>query len=471
MYLEKLIKLRDENKNICLLGYGKEIQQFHVWLNEVVGYKNENIVIADKNKVEIKDVKIFSGDNYLDVLDEDYGMVFKAPGLWSLNPSLVNYRERNGADSIHSSLVFFLEKYRNNMIMITGTKGKTTTSNWCKHFLTNSDVNKKIEYCGNTTNISPYQFWTELENTNDKYYFVIEVSSFQLQDLGTSNISPKNSIITNLYIDHLDQHNNKVEYWNAKDNIFKYQFTSDSLTITEQVLGNIIERKVDLKSKFEIVKLADIEEFKSKYKLSLLGDHNWSNMILALKAIQKIANVSNNNVTLQQIMDTFEPPKGRLELIKTVQISGVSVTFYNDNTATEPDAVVAALKALATQKDSKTILFISGKWKNGNHAKLSEEIKIQFESKCLSRVYYFGEVGQKLYSLINGKDQDFISFKNFLADETEFIDDLKSTSSSKEININVLFSPSGSSFDEFTNYIERGDKYLDWINRIDNSVK
>ncbi|MGL4758638.1 MAG: Mur ligase family protein [Patescibacteria group bacterium] len=466
MYLEKLIKARDNNAKILLLGFGKELQQFYTWLIDVVQYEPKNITIADKNPITIKtESHLYIGDQYLQSLEDKFEMVFKAPGLWSLKPELVEYREKNGPDSIHSSLIFFLEKFRESIIMITGTKGKTTTSTWCKHFLTNSDSKKIIEYCGNTTNISPYQFWTEIDLKLEEFLFVIEISSFQLQDLGCANISPSNAIITNLYLDHLDQHSNEKEYWGAKDNIFKFQNIYDKLTITQQVFENLISRKMEIKAKFEVVNDMEVEHMKLKYKLNQMGDHSWLNMLLAYKAISKISNI---NEDLQSILNSFEPPKGRLEYIKTINIQERNVTFYNDNTATEPDAVVAAIKAMESKHNSKTILILSGKWKDGNHKKLAKQIELSLEKKTIECVYYFGEVGLKVNELINGINQKKVSFVDFLNNPDSF---LNLISNLDEGEYNVLFSPSGSSFDEFKNYIERGEKYLDWINKIDKIVK
>ncbi len=459
MYLDKLIKIKNNNEKILLIGFGQEIKQFYNWLTEVVGIDQEFIVIADKNSVEVTKSKLITGENYLSALDEDFVMVFKAPGVWSLKPEFEAYRARNGEDSILSSLVFFLERFRENVLMITGTKGKTTTSSWSKHFLLNSNITGKVEYCGNTTNISPYQFWTELEIDKLDTFFVIEISSFQLQDLGYSKISPKYSIITNLYIDHLDQHNNKDEYWCAKDNIFKFQYTTDYLVITKQVFENIVSRKVNLISKLKIVKEQDIEEFKSRFTSGLIGDHNWSNMIEAYYMASIIAHVDD----VQSVINTFEPPKGRLELIKTKLIDGKTIYFYNDNTATEPDAVIAAINALEQVKDTENILILSGKWKNGNHLKLAEKIKESINNSKMLKVYYFGEVGQVLNEMINNNKQEFISFKQWLSDKNDFHNIVKSSITN---NINLLFSPSGSSFDEFKNYIERGEMYIKWVETV-----
>jgi UDP-N-acetylmuramoylalanine--D-glutamate ligase len=356
-----------------------------------------------------------------------------------------------------SSLTFFVEQFRDRIVMITGTKGKTTTSSWITHILKSTLKDSQIEYCGNTTNISPYQFWNSIDASLEQYFFVLEVSSFQLQDLGHTELSPKYAAITNLYIDHLDQHSDKEEYWQAKDNIFLYQQSTDYLVITSQVNDNINSRGLVINSKLEVIDETKIQDFKSIYTFNLIGEHNISNLLLA----NLIASLINkNSYELQPIIESFKPPKGRLELVKIVEYNNHNLSFYNDNTATEPDAVVAALDGICAIQNSETILILSGKWKKGNHQHLANTIKNYESKKLLSKVFYLGQTGSIVYEMVNNQKQDFLSFKDFLKDQEQLAKALKNI---KSPNVNVLFSPSGSSWDEFNGYVERGECYLNWV--------
>lgn len=459
-YYQKLIDAKKNNSKILIIGNGVENKQFITWLVDVLNFDKKNIEIADQNKIENSEFKTYSGSDYLTSLNNNYELVIKAPGIWSNKPEFEAYRQKNGPDSILSSLTFFVEHFRDKIIMITGTKGKTTTSSWITHILKSTMEDKKIEYCGNTTNISPYQFWDNLEADLNDYYFVLEVSSFQLQDLGHCKLSPKYSAITNLYIDHLDQHADKEEYWQAKDNIFLNQTKEDYLVITKQVNDNINSRELVPAAKTIIIDSPKIEEFKTKFTFNLIGEHNISNLLLAYNIVELI---NNKQIDLQPIIDSFIPPKGRLELIKTVKFNNHNITFYNDNTATEPDAVVAALDGICNIDNSKTILILSGKWKKGNHQHLADVIKKYESENKLSKVFYFGQTGAIVSELVYNKEQEFISFKEFLTTKDQLSLALKEV---KESNINLLFSPSGSSWDEFNGYIERGQAYLNWIEKF-----
>jgi UDP-N-acetylmuramoyl-L-alanine---L-glutamate ligase len=458
MYLDKLLKGKEKKEKLLLIGLGQEIKQLLTWLVEVIDYPKDYIYLADKNNINLENYQKYEGENYLkNSLNQEYLFVFKAPGIWSKKPELEEYRMKYGKDKILSSMVFFLESFRENTVMITGTKGKTTTSSLIYHFLKTKLEGKNIEYCGNTTNISPYSFWKNIEDKLDNYFFVIETSSFQLQDLGPSQISPKYAIITNLFIDHLDQHDNKLEYWESKDNIFKFQSKDDYLIVSQQAKENLDSRKALIKSKIEEINQIKIDDFNKHYTTKLLGDHNKTNILLAYYICSKI---NSKYFDLQKVLDTFEPPKGRLELIMTKNIDQKNINFYDDNTASEPDAVIAGLKALSSKENSQIILFISGKLKKGNHFELLQLInKLKKEEKIL-HVYYFGEVGVEMKKLNGDKDIVFESFKTFLQDNESI---KKIINQSKSNNIDIVLSPAGSSFDEFANYIIRGEEFKKWV--------
>jgi UDP-N-acetylmuramoylalanine--D-glutamate ligase len=462
MYLDKLKLAKNKEEKLLIIGLGQENSQFLNWLITVFKYPASSIVIADKNQINSKifeGCQKHTGDDYLDALNMyKYSFVVKAPGIWSEKKEFVNYRNANGQDSIISSLTFFVEQAKSQIVLITGTKGKTTTSSLIEHFLS-KESDKNIEYCGNTTNISPYNFWTTQDPIFDNYIFVLEVSSFQLQDLGNTKLAAKYSVITNLYVDHLDQHADEQEYWQAKDNIFKYQGSDDNIIMSNQAYQNILSRQIIIKSQLMVVKDKDVIDFKNRYKTKLIGDHNIYNILLSYNIVQKIL---NHSFDLQRNLDTFIAPKGRLELVKKTIIDGKNIVFYNDHAATEPDAVMAAINALSQELDSVIILIISGKWKKGNHQALADLILKKQELGQIINVQYFGQVGeviQKLQGITNPVSR---SLKGFISNQIELTKLINAGNTNKKINI--LFSPSGSSFDEFTNYIERSEEYMKWVN-------
>jgi UDP-N-acetylmuramoyl-L-alanine---L-glutamate ligase len=519
MNLESLRRL-ESDQAILILGLGQENLQFLDWLLTVIKINPAQIVLADKNSNQdnvhgIPASQQYFGENYLKSLSvSNVKHVFKAPGIWSLMPELQDFRQRNGQDTVTSSLVFFFQKYREQIIAITGTKGKSTTSSLVNHFLNHLGQGVSAVYCGNTTNISPYSFWTEADQLiNPSQYFVVETSSFQLQDLGYSGLSPKFSIITNYYVDHLDQHHDELEYWGAKDNIYKFQQNGDFLVTSEQLLTVRPSLLSTGEGSKTIVSQSLCEKISSILDSKLIGAHNAINLTIAVVMVQfvlnsekqtldtLIKNIETQKITLTSILASFQPLSHRLEHIRTHEFGfeydnknvQIELCFYDDGYATEPDAVIAAIQALSSKSNEFLWLIISGKDKCSSLDNLAREIlSLQLKNQ-LYRVDYTGEVGQNLLEHIYSNIgvimpvDDTESFKELV--ETEFdsleslrleiqeylsehwdnmkiIDEqvrLKSELENPKLVFNVVFSPAGSSFDEFKNSVERAEWWVKMI--------
>ena len=488
LYFDKLIAMKNAKAKIGIVGYGLENKQFLQWLTKVINYPEDLIIIYDQNvnttaQINYPLSNIITGSNYLNtLLTDNCVLIIKAPGIWSLHPKLEEFRKKSGRDTIISSLTFFIEKFRNIIVGVTGTKGKTTTSSLIKHLL-DKNSNKAIHYCGNTTNVSPYQFWPindkkNIEDTIKNCIFVIELSSFQLQDLGNTNISPSFSVITNYYVDHLDQHNNELEYWMAKDNIFKYQIDSDYLITSQNAFTNFETRKSlsKIKSKSITLSTEECKKISLQYNSPLDGAHNESNAAIAILASNIILAKERKTIKINDLKD-FPTPKGRLEKVSAYTINNKKIIFINDNTATEPDAVCACLETLVN-KDKLTILILGGKIKQGNYPKLVSKIKSNDSkdspiSEWMERGVYLkssnlavvacGQVGSLIRDNLCYADvKKTYLLKNFFnRDGAKIIKDLVTESQFSQID--VVLSPGGSSFDEYNNYLERDKDYLTFV--------
>ena len=519
MNIESLINL-PEQKKILILGFGTENKQFLDWLIGVAKFPINRVVLADKNQPVDLEFQIpvenqFFGENYLDSLsDPNIQYVFKAPGVWSLMPQLVDFRARNGNDSVNSGLVFFFQKFRQQIVAITGTKGKSTTSSLTNHFLNYITKDIKSFYCGNTTGISPYNYWTEFDQVVDKNtFFVVETSSFQLQDLGFAGISAKYAVITNYYIDHLDQHGNSAEYWNSKDNIFKFQQIGDQTVIRDQVLS--VSPNADyLREKAFIVDTRIAEKISSDLSSNLLGEHNKFNLaeavIIASLVTDNLASkgtvldqIDKNKSIYSSVLDSFKPLSHRIELVRTENVNfkfkdqylKLKINFYDDGYATEPDAVIAAIKSLSSQPNELLWLQLAGKDKGGNLDHLAVSIlEVQLKDQ-LYRVDYCGEVGRNIlihiYTQLGIEQEleiekfrdaiqdEFVSLQELSVNTEKYVaeklnnyidlgadDKVEEFLGHSEIVLNVLFSPSGSSFDEFKNVTDRADWWVEQVRRI-----
>ncbi|NJK70816.1 MAG: hypothetical protein HC932_00895 [Thermales bacterium] len=349
------------------------------WLEVVVQFPKSQIILADRystnNLKKAEYAQVFEGENYLDCLQNNHvELVFKAPGIWSLLPELEDFRKRKGLNRVMSSLVFFVERFREQIIGVTGTKGKSTVSSLTNHLLNELGKDRiKSYYCGNTTNISPYQHWTKLDQSvESKTFFVIELSSFQLQDLGYAKISPKYSIITNYYTDHQDQHASIEEYWAAKNNIFLYQNVGDVFVTTQELINKINAQSFDQK----LIQLSDedIQQKIADFDFVLPGEHNQTNLALSLSMINEILETPLNNV--QNSLNSYSPLPYRNQLIRTEIVvirvnkleKNLKINWVNDGAASEPDAVAAAVRTFG--EDDYLWVQFTGKIKEENMKKL-----------------------------------------------------------------------------------------------------
>lgn len=473
----KTLENLPSNQKILLLGVGTEIIQFLEWLDSVVKFDLKRVYLADKKDVTSIDnftLTQFAGcyfnDNYLDAFENEHiKYIFKAPGIWSKSQELELFRAKNGSDSVLSSLVFFIQKFKSQIVGITGTKGKSTTSSLIQHFLVNAGYNSK--YCGNTTGISPYQFWTiKDQELQPNQKFVIELSSFQLQDIGYSKISLETSVITNYYIDHLDQHGNVMEYWSSKDQIFVNNPENAFVIATDQVLEHSSNLS-EIKNKIVVDKNI-IDKINNLIQHNLLGDHNKSNLSQSLILTESLVCKTHNldlilkNIEAKKdfytkILTTFKPLAHRIELIRTIETPELTINFYDDGAATEPDAVAAAVLS-TTQNDNQFLwLQLTGKDANSNLDNLISTLKKQHNQ--IFKIDFCGEIGGRIYENMYSKPIKNIKFKDLTTAQfdifeiqiIEFIEFIEDKNLHQKPVLQIVLSPCGKSFDEFGNYLDR----------------
>ena len=221
--LDKLIN-EFINKKIVILGFGKEGKSTYNFLRKFLG--NIHITINDQNESIKNDeliknddnLTIITGEKYLENLDQ-FDIIMKAPGITFKNINIDNFKNK-----IYSQLEFILKYYKDNIIGITGTKGKSTTSSLMYNILKNNDIDTLL--LGNIGN----PIFDYLNDINNDTILVIEMSSHQLEFV---NYSPKYAIITNFYQDHLDHTKGIEDYYNSKLNITKFQEENDYLIYYE----------------------------------------------------------------------------------------------------------------------------------------------------------------------------------------------------------------------------------------------
>ena len=167
-----LLKQYTEGKNVLILGFGREGKSTYKRLCEAGGFAS--VTIADQNEIKDElpaDVKIISGDSYQDTLN-DYDIVFKSPGV-VLKNDFASYTCK-----ITSQTEIFLERFASNVIGITGTKGKSTTTTLIHHILSENGVDFEYRF----TDVSN-SFIAAAKTAFEKYPNVKQKYRFELQDI------------------------------------------------------------------------------------------------------------------------------------------------------------------------------------------------------------------------------------------------------------------------------------------------
>lgn len=435
------------SKNIAILGFGREGKSSYDFIRNHLPFKH--ITIIDKCDVtetnpELKDddyVSVVFGDDYLDNLGK-YDLILKTPGI-----SLIDVDDGSLKDKITSQLELLLEVHRDKIIGITGTKGKSTTTSLTYEVLKNSGL--KCVLCGNI-GIPAFSL---IEDVDDDTYFVIEMSSHQLEYL---NVSPHIGVVLNLFQDHLDHAGSVEQYHNAKMNMFRYQKASDYMLYYQdnEALNNKIKensfkgKEITISTSAEAtVYLKDNDVYYKKKKVfnkdlerNLLGDHNFIN-IMVVYAIAKLFKV-DDKVFLDTVKN-FKSLEYRLEHFATIN----DVKYYVDTLATIPQATLEAINAIP---DINTLIF------GGMDRGISYEGFADALAK--SNVEHFICMPKTGYDIAKELPKD----KVFLAETLEEAAKLAKKITKK--GTSCILSPAAASYEYFKNYQEKGDKFKEYIN-------
>ena len=248
--------------------------------------------------------------------------------------------------NITSQLELILEVDKHNIIGITGTKGKSTTTTLMYEVL--HDQNSNSFLLGNIGN----PIFDYVEDFNDDSILVIEMSSHQLEYV---KCSPHIGVILNLYQDHLDHTGSLEKYHNDKMHMFKYQDEND-IGIYDGQNKYLIDLVSKNNYKSKLYKFTEDEEsdiyvkdnkvyydgsiiYDGNTKRNLIGAHNLKNIMVVL-LISKLLNLDINKAI--EVINSFKPLEHRLEMVGTYN----GITYFNDTIATIPEATMNGINGL-----------------------------------------------------------------------------------------------------------------------------
>lgn len=433
------------NKKIAILGFGLEGKSTYNFIRK--HDKDINLTIIDKLEISIlndEKTKIIYGDDYLEHI-YDFDIIIKTPGI-----SLKDINIDNLKDKIYSQLELFLMFNAKNVIGITGTKGKSTTTMLIYNVLKSQMDNV---YIGGNIGIPVFDILNEI---NDETIVILEVSSHQLEFL---NISPHIGIILNLYEDHLDHAGTLEHYHECKMHMFDYQDKNDiaiycsdnEFLIKEMQKKNYHQQiyKVQLDEAKDVVYYKDNKVIYNNEvlyfddnKRKLLGSHNMRNIMVVLL----IAKLYNLDLDLaKKEIDSFEGLPNRLELVGCYD----NITYYCDTIATIPEATINAISAL----NNVSTLIFGGMDRGINYQELTDYLI----NSNINTLICMPSTGYKI-----GKEIALKSDKNIIYAETLELAVKKAKEVTKKGTI-CLLSPAAPSYEYYKNFMEKGEKFKDLV--------
>jgi UDP-N-acetylmuramoylalanine--D-glutamate ligase len=327
--------------------------------------------------------------------------------------------------------IFFLNCPSKNVIGITGTKGKTTTSYLIYECLKANGVS--VILAGNMRK----PVLDVLYDIKPDDWVVLEMSSWQCEALDDNKVSPHIAVVTNISEDHLNRYASYKDYALSKAAIFKYQNQNDICFLNKDI-EFLSDYKNICSSELTEVNVNDENKF-SKYNFlqtRLKGSHNIKNMRIVFTVAEKL------NLDLDKCFEAIKTFKGvpyRLEEIGNIN----GIKFINDSAAT---TVAASLSAIEAYENENPVLIIGGTDKQLDYAPFAQKI---LETK-LNYVLLKGTATEKLIAA--GLDSS-LEYDNFYdAINAAYL-------KAKEINGVVLLSPGAASFGMFKHEFHRGDQF------------
>lgn len=448
-------------KTVAVLGIGVS----NTPLVELLCKSGVRVIACDKKDrealgetaaaLEALGAELRTGESYLKDLHAD--VIFRTPGMRPDLPELLTAKERGSV--VTSEMQAFFEVCPCPILAVTGSDGKTTTTTIIAEFL--RAAGRTVWLGGNLG----HPLLADAERIRPEDVAVVELSSFQLLDMTRS---PHIAVMTNLAPNHLDVHRDMAEYIAAKENIIRWQGADDIAVFN---LDNDITHALAAKAKGrvrlfsrrgavadgafvhdgtiwlcsggqerEVLKTADIR---------IPGQHNVENYCAAIAAVDGMV----PDETIRAVARTFPGVEHRIELVRERR----GVRWYNDSIASSPTRTIAGLRSF----DQKVILIAGGYDKHIPFTPLGPEIVEHVKLLILC-----GATAQTIREAVECCGKYQVGTPDIVECSTlqEAVDCAAAHAQPGDV---VTLSPACAAFDQFKNFMERGNRFKEMVNTLD----
>ena len=386
-------------------------------------------------------IKVICGSHPLELLDENFELMVKNPGIRYDNPMVARAIEKNIPVITEVELAYMISDAP--IIGITGSNGKTTTTTMIAETLNNGGKSGLL-----SGNIG-FPASEVAQTATDKDTLVMELSSFQL--MGTDTFHPHIAVITNLMPTHIDYHGTFEEYVAAKWNIQK-NMTADDFVVLN--FNQDLAKELAQKTAAQVVPFSTTEKVDGAYldgdtlyfkgeaimkasEIGVPGSHNVENA-LATIAVAKLSGIAND--AIKETLAHFGGVKHRLQALG--EINGVK--FYNDSKSTN---ILATQKALSGFDNSKVILIAGGLDRGNEFDELVPDIT------GVKLMVILGESAPRVKRAADKANVPYVDAKD-VADAARIAYD------KAEAGDVVLLSPANASWDMYKSFEVRGDEFI-----------
>ncbi len=468
--------LRD--KKVAILGFSVEgFSTAKFFERHGMGFtvleKNDlsNLLPEAQEFLKTHDYPVFTGPEHLERLME-FDVVSRSQGIPVWNPKIVEAKGK-GVEFTSMTKLFF-EFCPCPIIGVTGTKGKGTTATLIYEMLkiSGSDV-----CLGGNIGQSPLDFIDKIKPSS---WAVLELSSFQLEDLGKS---PHIAVVLMVTREHLNSqakdspnyHTSESDYLEAKKNIVRFQGERDYAVVNVDFPNS---RSFAKATRAKVVYFSTVKHLpsgayldgnelllcldKTRNRLAdrsgvfLRGEHNLQN-VLAAATTSFLAGTDLKSIN--HVIRTFKGLEHRLEFVR--EVSGVK--YYNDSFSTTPETAMAAIKSFAEPE----ILILGGSEKGSDYVVLGRVI---CEADNIRAVLLIGKTAPRIEDAIYQALKGVIPVLGITpvkmsskAAMKEIVQKAKELAQPGDV---VLLSPACASFDMFKNYKDRGAQFKHCVNEL-----
>lgn len=429
---------------IAIVGFDTEGKATYNYLSG----GGHDITICDQNEQVVipEGAASHLGIDYLNGLDA-YDLIVRTPGL---HPAQILEKNPGVTDKITSHInIFFKDSPTQNIIGVTGTKGKGTTSMLITKML---EADGKDVRLGGNIGVPPLGFISEL---GAESWVVLELSSFQLIDL---HQSPHIGTVLMVEPEHLNWHEDFEEYIAAKQQLFIHQSSEDiavyyagndnSLNVADASEGHLVPyfaapgaTIMDGNITIEGQVICNVSELK------LLGKHNWQN---ACAAVTTVWQVTQNAEAMQSVLTTFSGLEHRLEFVREVN----GVRYYDDSFGTTPQTAQVAIEAFEESK----IVILGGSDKGTTFDDLGKTVS----KNNVRAVVLIGQMGPAIAAAL--KKHGYTEIHEGGDNMTSIVETAHKLAKPGDV---VLLSTACASFDMFKDYKDRGNQFIQSVRNLD----